>query len=290
MFAEQVEETLQQISFLKEGGGQLSRAIHNAVLNDESLRSVFDVLHGTWLGHPLHPVLTDITVGAWSLAGLFDWIALFGGGKEAERAADTLTVIGTVSALPTAVSGVADYSTIPKPAMSAGTLHGLANTVGLLLYVLSLRARRNGDRRRGIVLSSIASVVLVVSAWLGGELVYRHKVGVNHGDSPSEPKDWTVVLDEGKLGEDEPHRADVAGTPVLLYRYHGTVYAISAVCSHAGGPLEEGQFDGTCVQCPWHDSVFDMDSGAIVHGPATYAQAKYAARIRDGKIEVRVDQ
>jgi nitrite reductase/ring-hydroxylating ferredoxin subunit len=74
---------------------------------------------------------------------------------------------------------------------------------------------------------------------------------------------------------------------VLLYRYGGTVYAISAVCSHAGGPLEEGQFDGFCVQCPWHDSVYDLRDGSVVHGPATFNQPAYRARIYNGQIEIR---
>lgn len=288
MIGTKVEQTIHQLSFLEETGLKLARAIHAAVLEDESLRSVFDVLHGTWLGHPFHPVLTDVTIGAWSLAGLFDALSLVGGGRQAERSADALIAIGSASAVPTAVAGVADYSTIPKPATATGVVHALTNTVALILYLLSLRARRNGDRGRGIVWSSLALSAMTVSAWLGGELVYRHKVGVNHGDSPSKPKEWTAVLAETELSEDEPRRVDVAGTPVLLYRNDGEVYAIGAVCSHAGGPLEKGQFDGACVQCPWHDSVFDMRTGEVVHGPATYMQADYATRVRDGQIEVRL--
>jgi nitrite reductase/ring-hydroxylating ferredoxin subunit len=94
---------------------------------------------------------------------------------------------------------------------------------------------------------------------------------------------------ENELHEQEPRRVEVVGSPVLLYRYGGTIYATAAVCGHAGGPLEQGQFDEYCVQCPWHDSVYDLRDGSIVHGPTTYTLPKYAARIQNGQVEIRAE-
>jgi nitrite reductase/ring-hydroxylating ferredoxin subunit len=75
---------------------------------------------------------------------------------------------------------------------------------------------------------------------------------------------------------------------VLLYRERGRVSAIGSVCSHAGGPLEEGKAADGCVTCPWHDSVFRLEDGSIVHGPATRPQPSFKARVRNGQIELRL--
>jgi nitrite reductase/ring-hydroxylating ferredoxin subunit/uncharacterized membrane protein len=283
------DDLIKKIPDLKENGLNVGRAIHNAILNGGSTaRNIADLLHGTWLGHPLHPVLTDLTVGAWSLGALFDAVAAINGSEHAERMADDLTAIGTASAIPTALTGITEYSTIPRSAADSGALHGLLNSASFLLYLLSLKDRGNGNRSRAVVFSTTAFSFVILSAWLGGELVYRLRVGVNHADSPTGPPEWTPILAETELAEHEARRVEVEGLPVLLYRYGGTVHAIGAICSHAGGPLEEGEFEGFCVECPWHNSVFDLRDGSIVHGPATHTQPDYACRIQSGQIEVRV--
>jgi nitrite reductase/ring-hydroxylating ferredoxin subunit len=81
---------------------------------------------------------------------------------------------------------------------------------------------------------------------------------------------------------------EVEGKHVLLCRENGEVFAIGAVCSHAGGPLDQGKIRDGCVQCPWHDSVFDLRDGSIVHGPATQPQASFETRVRSGRIEIRL--
>jgi nitrite reductase/ring-hydroxylating ferredoxin subunit len=142
-----------------------------------------------------------------------------------------------------------------------------------------------------VLISSVAFGLTCVSAWLGGKLVYRAKVGVDHSERFEEPTEWTAVLDADELRQHEPKRIQFKGKSILLYRNQGEIFAIGSVCSHAGGPLEEGTFHGTCVQCPWHDSVFDMRDGHIVHGPATSPQAAFETRVRDGQIELRlIDQ
>lgn len=273
-------------------GNQVSLAIHNAILaGGNPARNVADLLHGTWLGHPLHPVLTDIVVGSFSLATLFDGIAAVQGSEEAERTADTLLAIGAISAVPTALAGMTDYSAIQEPATGTGLAHALLNTAALVLYALSLRARHTGQRGVGVALSTVAFGILMASSWLGGHMLNSQRVGVNHNDEyASGPEAWTPVLPEAELQEQQPKRIEVEEQPVLLYRRNGTVYAIGAVCAHAGGPLEEGTFDGLCVECPWHQSVFDLRDGSIVHGPSTYPQPNYAARILNGQIEVRLER
>lgn len=282
------ERWLHKIPGLQEGGHAVATALHRAILaGGEPTRELADFFHGSWLGHPLHPLLTDLPIGAWSMALLMDGLAA-SGQEEAEWAADTLTLVGVLTAVPTAIAGAVDYSTIPKQASSAGALHATLNTISLTLYLLSLRERKGGNRPLGMLYSTVAFAVLGVSSWLGGEMVYKEQVGVNHGDAPRGPEQWQAVLDEGDLPDHVPQRVEVEGTPVLLYRHQGEIYAIGAVCSHAGGPLEEGTFRGHCVECPWHDSVFDLRDGSVVHGPSTFTQPRYATRIRAGQIEVRL--
>jgi len=269
-------------------GLRAARFLHGAVLKSRRGRAVADLLHGSWLGHPLHPVLTDVAVGAWVLGGAFDAVGELTDSDFSRRTGDTLIAVGVVAAVPTAITGLTDYSTAPKPAVTTATLHGALNTVGLGLYLLSLRDRRRGRRARALVFSSAALSLASVSAWLGGHLVFKHRVGVDHSDTFAGPSDWTPVMDERDLPGLTPMRVEVDGQGVLLYRKGNDIYAIGAVCSHAGGPLEEGRFSDTCVQCPWHDSVFDLADGSVIHGPATQPQPVFDARIRGDRIEIKL--
>jgi nitrite reductase/ring-hydroxylating ferredoxin subunit/uncharacterized membrane protein len=284
-----IDPLIKRMPFLEGYGTQVKTGIHEAVLEGgEGARTAADALHGTWLGHPLHPLLTDITIGAWTFGVFFDVLWLVTQKKAHRRTADLLVRIGTVSAIPTAATGIMDYSTIKKDAVAHGALHGILNAAGLVLNILSLRARDNHHHSTGRALSFIAFGGLLISAWIGGEMTYRLRVGVNHSKAPSEPKGWTPALPDDELPDRQPRRVEVMGYPVLLYRDGATVNAIGAVCSHAGGPLEKGKVYAGCVQCPWHDSVFRLDNGQVVHGPATYHQPRYETRIRDGQIELRV--
>jgi nitrite reductase/ring-hydroxylating ferredoxin subunit len=289
MINRKVDELIQGVPELEETGKQVAQAIHTAVLEGgEDTRNVADFLHGVWLGHPLHPMLTDVTVGGWMLGSLADLLSLFSRSKELKHAADALTTIGTVSAIPTALSGLTDYSTIPKPAAGTGFAHGLLNSVALTFYILSMQARKRGNRGRARFFSLLGVLVASASAYLGGHLVFDKNVGVKHGGEVKEPVEWTTVMADDKLAEGDRLRKMVAGNPVLLYRHNQEVLAVGAVCPHAGGPLEEGQFRGPEVQCPWHDSVFDLRDGCVVHGPSAYALPLFETRVQDGQIEVRL--
>jgi nitrite reductase/ring-hydroxylating ferredoxin subunit/uncharacterized membrane protein len=287
MYPARIEHLIEQIPGLAENGTKIARAIHNAVLGDERARKVADVLHGIWLGHPLHPILTDIPIGAWTIAVLCDLVAAQRGSAEAARMADALTAIGAVSAVPTAIAGVADYSAIDESATALATAHGLLNSAGLILNLISVRDRATGNRSRGVMLSTAAFGILNISAWMGGEMVYHKRVGVDHRSEASGPNAWQTAIGSGELPQRTPKRVIVADVPVLLYRDGAEIFAIGAVCSHAGGPLDEGSIEDRCVRCPWHDSVFDLRDGSVVHGPATYPEPGFDVRERSGQIEVR---
>lgn len=289
MYAAKIEHAIDRIPGLSETSTKVADAIHNAVLgSNDRVRKAVDILHGTWLGHPLHPVLTDIPIGAWTIAMMCDLVAAQRGSDEAAKMADALIAIGVVAAVPTAFAGIADYSAIDRSTVAPAGLHGLLNSAGLVLNIVSIRDRAAGNRGRGVLLSTVAFGLLNASAWIGGELVYDKKVGVKHFEEPGGPREWRRVLDGAELGERAAKRVDVEGTAVLLYREGDSVYAIGAICSHAYGPLDEGKIQDRCVECPWHHSVFDLRDGSVVHGPATYPQPAYDTRLRDGHVELRL--
>jgi nitrite reductase/ring-hydroxylating ferredoxin subunit len=247
-----------------------------------------DLLSGSRLGHPLHPLLTDIPIGTLASATMLDLV----GAQRAEHAADVLVALGLLSALPTAAAGAADWSDSYGADQRVGAVHAIANVVGLGLYGWSLGARRRGDRRTATMLGLAGMTSMAVGGYLGGYLSHSRGVGVNNAFHQHEPEDWTAVLDEAQLQEGEPARAVAGDATVLLYRSNGHVHAIGSRCSHAGGPLDEGDIDqAACtVTCPWHQSVFRMTDGSVVHGPASVPQAAYDTRIQGGQIEIRLRQ
>lgn len=274
-------------------GATLSQQLHQAVLDGgKPARAVADALHGTWLGHPLHPLLTDVTIGAWLSGAVLDAYWAWSGDDRAAWGADVLTTLGTASAVPTALAGLADYSTTQKPAKTMATVHAAANDVALGLYVWSVRERRRGNRSRGVTLSALGFAVSGLGAWIGGHLSYRQQVGVDHSRAADWPEDWTAVADSADVPAGTPTSVDVEGHPVLLLRTNGALHAVGGTCSHAGGPLPDGDVDctgGDCVvQCPWHDAVFDLRSGHVVHGPATHPLPAFDARERGGRVEIRL--
>jgi len=245
-----------------------------------------DALSGAGLGHPLHPLLTDVPIGSFTAATVLDLI----GGRRSRDAVDTLLALGIAATLPTAAAGLSDWADTYGPDQRTGVVHAAANIVALTLFSGSLAARRTGRRGFGRVLGLAGMGAMATGGYLGGHLSYARGVGVNHAFAERAIEDWTAVMDEGDLAAGSPTRVEAGGAAILLYRAPEGILAIGSVCSHAGGPLQEGKVDddhGPCVRCPWHGSVFRLDDGSVVHGPASVPQAAYDVRTRAGRIEVR---
>ena len=243
-----------------------------------------DLLSGTWLGHPLHPMLTDLPIGAWTSAMLLD---LFGG-EAGQEGADRLIGLGLAFALPTAAAGVSDWSDLLGADRRVGLVHALANVAAVGLYGLSLVNRRRGRRGAGLALSFAGAAVASAGGYLGGHLSYRRGVNVNRNAWKEGPDGWLDVAAESELAEGRPVAAEADGVPVCLVKDGSAVHAIVDVCGHAGGPLHEGELDGDGhITCPWHGSTFRVQDGSVVHGPATAPQPAFDARIQDGRVSVR---
>ena len=245
---------------------------------------VKDVLSGTPLGHPLHPALTDVAIGAFTGATVLD---LFGKSRS-EDAVELLLAVGIASTVPTAAAGLSDWSETYGSEQRVGLVHALSNVVGLGCFAASLAARRRGNRGLGRVLGLAGMTALSGGGYLGGHLSFAAGVGVNNTFVEHGPDDWTEAAKRADLPEGSPTRVEVGGAAILLYRTGEQIRAIGSRCSHAGGPLQEGKIeDDRCVQCPWHGSVFRLDDGKVVHGPASVPQPAYDVRVTDGRVEVR---
>jgi nitrite reductase/ring-hydroxylating ferredoxin subunit/uncharacterized membrane protein len=254
-------------------------------------KRVSDFLNGTPLGHPLHAMLTDLTIGAWTAALILDGLAAVGDDERLTAGADALLGIGLASFPPTALAGWADWQYTDGRDRRVGLAHALTNATASLLMgsslLLRVRRRRSAGRSAACGLSALGYLLLVVGGYLGGDLAYRFGVAVNRQAWAPPIDDFTPVLDSAALPENQPTRVEAAEQALVLVRQGEQVYALAEVCSHLGGPLAEGKIEGGCVSCPWHGSAFSLADGEVHAGPATAPQPSYEVRVREGKIEVR---
>lgn len=247
-----------------------------------------DVLDGTWLGAPLHPALTDVTVGSWTAAFVLDGVSAASGSESAGAAADGALAVGVASALPTALTGLGDWRVLRGERRRIALLHGLLNTVALTLHVASLVCRKTGSRGLGRALSTVGFGIASASAHIGGELSFGMGIRVNPTFRDSGPSDFVSVGGEDEFGGQDLRKVSAEGVDVLVARSSsGELCAIAHTCSHLGGPLAEGTRDGDVVVCPWHGSRFDVCSGRVVGGPAVYDQPRFEKRVVDGQVQVR---
>jgi nitrite reductase/ring-hydroxylating ferredoxin subunit/uncharacterized membrane protein len=242
-----------------------------------------DALSGTWLGHPLHPLLILMPLGCWTSASFLDLV----GGRGSQTAADRLVAAGVVSALPTAAAGASDWSDTEGAERRVGFVHAAANSAGLICFTASWVARKRGRRAKGVALALAGHAFAGLGGYLGGHLTYAAGVGVDTTAFQSGPEEWTPVLDAGEVPEGRPVGTDVDGVRLLLVREGDEVRALAARCTHRGGPLDEGEVADGCVRCPWHGSRFELATGGIVQGPATAPQPAYETRVVAGRVEVR---
>jgi nitrite reductase/ring-hydroxylating ferredoxin subunit/uncharacterized membrane protein len=250
-------------------------------------RTIRNFLHGVWLGHPLHPALTDVPLGSWSATLVLDMLEA-SGARDCAKGADVSLKVGLAGAVAAALAGLTDWQATDGAARRLGVTHGLLNLTVTTLYAASLWQRNRRNRETGRLLAYAGFAISSVSAWLGGNLVYGKRIGVNHATGEGLPAEWTPVLDTADLREGEPRRAEVNGAKILLLRRGGEIYAIEEICSHLGGPLAEGKLEGDIIECPWHGSQFCVRDGSVVNGPATRPQPTLETRLREGRIEVRV--
>jgi nitrite reductase/ring-hydroxylating ferredoxin subunit/uncharacterized membrane protein len=261
--------------------GKMQAAL-SPVLGEDGPPTLKDALYGTWLGHPLHPMMTDLPIGFWTSSAVLDLA-----GKE--RASDLMLGIGTVSALGAAATGFAQWYDLQemKAPRRLGALHAVLNVGATTCYAVSWLLRSRDRRGAGLAFSTAGLSLATAGGMLGGDLAYRLGIGVSRVAFEEPPGKWKVVAPESDLEDGVMRRVETDFGAILLLRDSGSILATSATCTHVGGPLDEGKLDGVCVTCPWHGSVFDLRDGLVRGGPATSPLHVFETRVREGQVEVR---
>ncbi|MGW5668476.1 Rieske 2Fe-2S domain-containing protein [Micromonospora sp. NPDC003776] len=275
---------LEQATALDRAGDRLQRAVQGT-LRSQRIR---DLLHGVWLGHPLHPAMVQVPVGAWISAAIVDLL------PGQRKAATALVGVGTLSALPAAVAGLNDWAALARDQRRIGLVHAAANVVGLSLYAGSLVARLNGRHGMGRALAFMGLSAASGGAYLGGHLAYKQGAQVSQSISELHliSEGWHSMGDLNSLPQRELVTREIDDVSVILYRHGDDVTVMLERCPHQSGPLGQGQvqeIDGhTCVVCPWHGSAFRLNGGEVVHGPSGNDQVILPTRIVNGRLEARL--
>ncbi|WP_329017455.1 Rieske 2Fe-2S domain-containing protein [Micromonospora rifamycinica] len=275
---------LEQATALDRAGDRLQRAVQ-ATLRPQRVR---DLLHGVFLGHPLHPAMVQVPVGAWISAAVVDLL------PGQRRAATTLVALGTVSAVPAAVAGLNDWAELSRDQRRVGLVHAAANTVGLTLYAGSLAARLTGRHGVGRALAYLGLGAASAGAYLGGHLAYKQGAQVNQSISELHRMSdgWQPVAELAGLPQRKLVTREVDDVSLILYRHGDEVTVMLERCPHQSGPLGEGEvqeIDGhACVVCPWHGSAFRLNGGEVVHGPSATDQQVLPTRVVDGTLQTRL--
>lgn len=250
-----------------------------------------DFLNGTWLGHSLHAVLVDVVIGASTGALLLDLLRVAFGVEGLETATTWVIGLAFASGVGSIVTGLTDFKdTDPDtPTRNMAGLHGLVNILGNGGFAFSFFQRLGGNHDVAFWGLLAGYLIISLGAYIGGHVVYKYGYMVNHNafSKGRRAAQFTPVLAVEQLPEGVPTKASLGPTAVMLVRRGDVVHALKESCSHAGGPLSEGELGEETITCPWHGSVFRLRDGAVVHGPAGTRQVSYHARIADGQVELQ---
>ena len=256
--------------------GEFNHRWLNALLG--RMPSIKSFLNGTWLGHPLHSAATDIPIGALTIALVLEVVAL-------HEAADLALAVGILTMAAAAVAGLADYADTSGHAQLVATVHGTLMTIALviLLVALLLWIGPGADRGLPLALVVIGYLILLAGAYVGGEIVYAlgHMVNRHAWRFSGAATDWQA-LDVTDIPEDTPVKAKLGAQTLVLVKQGTAIHALHEQCAHAGGPLSQGRVVDDCIECPWHQSRFELATGARRQGPTTFDQPRYEVRVASG--------
>jgi nitrite reductase/ring-hydroxylating ferredoxin subunit/uncharacterized membrane protein len=258
--------------------GKLFVAIFSALYKPVPV--IKDLLGGVWLGHPLHPAITDVPIGAYVVALVLDF--------SGQRSAATAAIgVGIVFMLLAALAGYADYIDIENKPRRFGTIHSSLMLVALVFYVVSFVMRLGATPSPAEVwLSVIGFLIVITSAYVGGELVYNLGTQVDRHAWRGGGTNWTAI-DVTDVPADKPVKAKAGAQTLVVVRRGTTLNALHDVCAHQGCSLSEGKIVGETIECGCHGSRYRLADGLVVRGPAVFDQPHYEVREAEGKLEVR---
>jgi nitrite reductase/ring-hydroxylating ferredoxin subunit/uncharacterized membrane protein len=251
-------------------------------------------------GHPIHPMLVGFPFAYLVGSACIDVWARATNRPRWHQTASHMSLMGIGAALAAAVPGLIDYVFAVPPKSSArkrATSHMFANVSALGLFALARAGRQRDDRPApwSIALELAGMSLMSAAGWMGGTLVFRNQIGVDHRYAnagtyriEAAPASADTIdaasAEELKVGQMKLLRA--GGRRVVLARTDHGYVAFDDRCTHKGGPLSDGALVCDTVQCPWHGSQFDVTTGQVKAGPATEPIVTYAVEERDGRVLV----
>ena len=249
-----------------------------------------DFVNGSWLGHPVHPVLTDVVIGGATLLVLFDLATLFLGTNDLETASLVAVGVVALAAIGATLTGLTEFKdTHTGDERNVVVLHGLINIAATAAYIVSFFVRLGGAEDLGIWSALAGFAVLTVGGFIGGHVVFKYGYTVNRNAfaKGQRAKEFTPIIAAADVPEATPTKVMLGSTALVVVRRGDVVHVLKNTCSHAGGPLDEGELVGDTIVCPWHSSAFRLADGAVRHGPATTRQVTYRSRVNDLQVEVQ---
>src|SRR5688572_16222226 len=232
-------------------------------------------------GHPIHPMLISFPfaflTGGWAygLAGAVS------NRRELTTVSQYLVPTGVATGLLAAVPGAVDYVASVPPESSAktrATKHALINTTALALFSAGwLLGRGSRGRTVPLLLESLGLAAISFGGWLGGTLVFRNQIGVDHryANAGKWQEEWrdhsktrALVSAAGPLDVNQMKLVHAGDERIVVARTEDGYAAFGDRCTHRGGPLSDGALICGTVQCPWHGSQFDVKTGEVKCGPA----------------------
>ena len=287
---ERISSRIIESKLIKKISALLNRFLQGC-FRTAAMRRLKVFLNGTWAGHPLHPALTDVPIGAWTLAIVLDLIALLFQLPQLGLASSIAVGVGVAGALAAAAAGLMDWMDVDPPEKAIGAFHATLNVSATLLFLASflLRWFQHWQIGWGAFALALAGYLLVMGGgYLGGILVFHLGVMINRNAYSRGPNDFTPVASTDELAEGELKRVLVQEQPVLLVKLSGKVHAVGAVCPHYGAPLNEGSVVQNTIECPWHASRFALEDGRVVQGPACAAVPVYDCRIVNAQVQIKM--
>lgn len=227
-------------------------------------------------------MLVSFPIALFTGVFLLDLIAFFNFDESFRRAAVYAEIGGLISAPLASIAGIIDYHYSVPPNSSAknrATKHAFTNTAMFLVYVAAfvLRTYFNTPFFYIVLLESVGLVLIGIAAWLGGTLIVRNQIGIDHRYAEAGKwKEETITSDENKIPLhhlDELHLNQmkllrINGQRIVVARTENGIVAFDDHCTHRGGSLADGVLICSTVQCPWHGSQFNVETGQVKCGPA----------------------
>jgi uncharacterized membrane protein/nitrite reductase/ring-hydroxylating ferredoxin subunit len=248
--------------------------------------------------HPLHPILVAFPIAFFIGAFIFDFLSLFTANSSFWQTGYYLAIAGIAGALLAAIPGAIDYFFTVPPKSSAkkrATKHALLNLLNVILFGFAVYYRRSDEASAYMVLAieGIGNILLFVAGWLGGTLVHRNQIGIDHRYAHAGK--WKEAYLNRNSGTIEVASADelklnglkllhIADKRIALGRTEKGYVAFDDHCTHKGGSLADGVLICNTIHCPWHGSHFDVETGAVKAGPAKQPIATYRVEEREGKV------